>query len=57
MNALMSYYLDYYVFSIAGNFAQFVFNSGWNSRLNELIGLQLLGAESIWSFPTMQESS
>ncbi|GIZ07788.1 hypothetical protein [Flavobacterium sp. UMI-01] len=46
-DALMSYYLDYYVTQCAqGNFAQFVYNSGWNNELNELIeeGLQLLGA-------------
>lgn len=47
-DALMSYYLDYYTSQYAqGNFAQFVYNSGWNKELNELIeeGLQLLGAE------------
>lgn len=52
-DALMSYYLDYYVSQyIAGNFAQFVFNSGWNLELNELIeeGLQLLGAEKHLEF-------
>ncbi len=46
-DALMSYYLDYY-YSLyaAGNFAQFVYNSGWDKELNELIeeGLALLGA-------------
>lgn len=47
-DALMSYYLDYYTSQYTeGNFAQFVYNSGWNKELNELIeeGLQLLGAE------------
>ena len=47
-DALMSYYLDYYTSQCTeGNFAQFVYNSGWNKELNELIeeGLQLLGAE------------
>ncbi|MEN9907744.1 MAG: hypothetical protein RLZZ540_885 [Bacteroidota bacterium] len=47
-DALMSYYLDYYYSQyVAGNFAQFVYNSGWNTELNELIeeGLQLIGAE------------
>ncbi|MFL9830219.1 hypothetical protein ABS764_05075 [Flavobacterium sp. ST-87] len=47
-DALMSYYLDYYVAQhIEGNFAQFVYKSGWNKELNELIeeGLQLIGAE------------
>lgn len=47
-DALMSYYLDYYVAQhTEGNFAQFVYNSGWNKELNELIeeGLQLIGAE------------
>lgn len=47
-DALMSYYLDYYASQyIAGNFAQFVYNSGWNKELNELIeeGLALIGAE------------
>ena len=47
-DALMSYYLDYYYSQYAaGNFAQFVYNSRWNTELNELIeeGLALLGAE------------
>lgn len=47
-DALMSYYLDYYTSQYTqGNFAQFVYNSGWNKELNELIeeGLQLIGAE------------
>lgn len=47
-DALMSYYLDYYYSQyVAGNFAQFVHTSGWNSELNELIeeGLALIGAE------------
>jgi len=47
-DALMSYYLDYYASQyIAGNFAQFVYNSRWNKELNELIeeGLALIGAE------------
>lgn len=47
-DALMSYYLDYYVAQhIEGNFAQFVYQSGWNKELNELIeeGLQIIGAE------------
>ncbi|TDD99586.1 DMP19 family protein [Flavobacterium cellulosilyticum] len=47
-DALMSYYLDYYYSQyVAGNFAQFVHVSGWNSELNELIeeGLALIGAE------------
>ena len=47
-DALMSYYLDYYVAQhIEGNFAQFVYNSSWNKELNELIeeGLALIGAE------------
>src|SRR6187401_165722 len=47
-DALMSYYLDYYYSQYtAGNFAQFVHSSGWNSELNELIeeGLALIGAE------------
>ena len=47
-DALMSYYLDYYYSQyVSGNFAQFVYNSGWNKELNELIeeGLQLIGAE------------
>lgn len=47
-DALMSYYLDYYYSQyVAGNFPQFVFNSSWNSELNELIeeGLSLIGAE------------
>lgn len=48
VDALMSYYLDYYASQYAeGNFAQFVYSSKWNLELNELIaeGLQLLGAE------------
>lgn len=47
-DALMSYYLDYYYSQyVAGNFAQFVYNSKWNTELNELIeeGLALIGAE------------
>ncbi|PXY40057.1 hypothetical protein DMB65_14815 [Flavobacterium cheongpyeongense] len=47
-DALMSYYLDYYWSQYAeGNFAQFVYKSGWNKELNELIeeGLALIGAE------------
>ena len=47
-DALMSYYLDYYVAQYTqGNFSQFVYNSGWNNELNELIeeGLELLGAK------------
>ena len=47
-DALMSYYLDYYTSQCTeGNFAQFVYNSGWDRELNELIeeGLQILGAE------------
>ncbi|HEX9152191.1 MAG TPA: hypothetical protein VF842_08920 [Flavobacterium sp.] len=47
-DALMSYYLDYYVSQYTeGNFSQFVYNSSWNSELNDLIeeGLALLGAE------------
>jgi hypothetical protein len=52
-DALMSYYLDYYTSEyIAGNFAQFVYNSGWNAELNELIeeGLALIGAEKHLEF-------
>ncbi|WP_264554271.1 DMP19 family protein [Flavobacterium sp. N2038] len=47
-DALMSYYLDFYVQQYTeGNFSQFVYNSGWNKELNELIeeGLALIGAE------------
>jgi hypothetical protein len=47
-DALMSYYLDYYYSQYtAGNFSQFVHQSGWNAELNELIaeGLVLIGAE------------
>ena len=47
-DALMSYYLDYYVSQYTeGNFAQFVYNSAWDKELNELIeeGLALIGAE------------
>ncbi len=47
-DALMSYYLDYYLSQYSeGNFAQFVYNSSWNKELNELIeeGLALIGAE------------
>ena len=47
-DALMSYYLDYYTSQYTeGNFAQFVYNSRWNTELNELIeeGLALIGAE------------
>jgi hypothetical protein len=46
-DALMSYYLDYYYSQCATvNFAQFVYSSGWNAELNELIeeGLALIGA-------------
>ena len=47
-DAITSYYLDYYYSQYAeGNFSQFVYNSGWNKELNELIeeGLALIGAE------------
>jgi len=47
-DALMSYYLDYYVSQYTeGNFAQFVYNSNWDKELNELIeeALALIGAE------------
>ena len=47
-DALMSYYLDYFYSQyVAGNFAQFVHQSGWNFELNELIeeGLALIGAQ------------
>jgi hypothetical protein len=40
--------LDYYTSQYTeGNFAQFIYNSKWNTELNELVGegLQLLGAE------------
>lgn len=46
-DALMSYYLDYYTSQYTeGNFSQFVYNSGWDKELNELIeeGLALIGA-------------
>ncbi|PWB28447.1 hypothetical protein [Flavobacterium sp. HTF] len=47
-DALMSYYLDYYTSKYTeGNFARFVYDSGWNKELNELIeeGLAFIGAE------------
>lgn len=47
-DALMSYYLDFYASKYAeGNFSKFVYDSGWNKELNELIeeGLALIGAE------------
>jgi len=47
-DALMSYYLDYYTAQCSeGNFAQFVYNSGWDKELNDLIeeGLALIGAQ------------
>lgn len=47
-DALMSYYLDYYYSQYAeGNIGQFVYKSGWNKELNELIeeGLALIGAQ------------
>lgn len=46
-DSLTSYYLDYYASNYTkGNFAQFVYNSRWNTELNELIeeGLALIGA-------------
>jgi hypothetical protein len=52
-DALMSYYLDYYTAQCAeGNFAQFVYNSRWDSELNELVeeGLALVGAEKHLEF-------
>ncbi|MDD3003773.1 hypothetical protein [Flavobacterium sp.] len=52
-DAITSYYLDYYWSQISeGNFAQFVYNSGWNKELNELIeeGLALIGAEKHLEF-------
>jgi hypothetical protein len=47
-DALLSYYLDYYTSKYTeGNFAKFVYDSGWNKELNELIeeGLAIIGAE------------
>src|SRR3970282_876484 len=47
-DAIMRYYLDYYTAQCTeGDFAQFVYNSGWDKELNELIeeGLALVGAE------------
>lgn len=47
-DALMSYYLDFYNAKYTeGNFSKFVYDSGWNKELNELIeeGLALIGAE------------
>ena len=47
-DALMSYYLDFYTSKYTeGNFSKFVYDSGWNKELNELIeeGLALIGAE------------
>jgi hypothetical protein len=47
-DAIMSYYLDYYAAQCTeGNFAQFVYNSGLDKELNELIeeALALVGAE------------
>jgi len=52
-DGIMSYYLDYYNAQCTeGNFAQFVFSSGWNTELNELIeeGLELIGAEKHLEF-------
>lgn len=52
-DAIMSYYLDYYTAQCAeGNFAQFVYNSGWDKELNELVeeGLALVGAEKHLEF-------
>ena len=52
-DALMSYYLDYYTAQCTeGNFAQFVYNSRWNTELNELIeeGLALIGAHNHLDF-------
>lgn len=52
-DAIMSYYLDYYVSQYTeGNFAQFVYNSRWDKELNELIeeGLALIGAEKHLEF-------
>ena len=46
-DAIMSYYLDYYTSQYTeGNFSKFVYNSKWNTELNELIeeGLALIGA-------------
>ncbi|MBK0369458.1 DMP19 family protein [Flavobacterium agrisoli] len=46
-DALLSYYLDYYVAQCTqGEFAQFVYHSGWDAELNLLLeeGLQLIGA-------------
>tara|TARA_R110000868_G_scaffold68878_6_gene203488 strand:+ start:6533 stop:7072 length:540 start_codon:yes stop_codon:yes gene_type:complete len=52
-DAIMSYYLDYYNAQCTeGNFGQFVYNSGWNGELNELVeeGLALIGAEKHLEF-------
>lgn len=56
-DAIMSYYLDYYNAQCTeGNFAQFVYNSGWNRELNELVeeGLALIGAEKHLEFFQLQ---
>nr|WP_294784197.1 DUF4375 domain-containing protein [uncultured Flavobacterium sp.] len=47
-DALASYYVDYYLAQYNnGGFSQFVWNSGWDTELNELIeyGLQQMSAK------------
>lgn len=45
--SLCSYFVDYYSSQVAnGNFSQFVYNSGWNETMNEIIktGLSKMNA-------------
>jgi hypothetical protein len=47
-DAFVSYYIDYYLAQVNnGGFAQFVFNSGWDTRVVALIreGLRAIGAD------------
>lgn len=46
-DAMLSYYVDYYIAEYNnGNFSQFVWNTGWSTKLNEQIeiGLHKMGA-------------
>lgn len=47
-DSVTSYYIDYYLAQYKnGNFSQFVWNTGWSPKLNEVIrkGLEKIGAE------------
>lgn len=57
LEAETSYYIDYYHSQVKnGGFSQFVYNSGWNDELNELIrsGLEKIQAKEHLAFFNQQ---